>query len=225
MGNESEKLGASGARNPGVRDEVERLVDRGELRQALEKADVPSRVIDSVVRAFWNAKFARGKYVNDGTIRQALERSFWSAASIDELLYSSSIREYVAKSMEDAIAKKIEKSVVEIENAAKTLVEKANCVHEPVSVHDSPLVCVKCGVEYVTSVVTTSLDLKPKTYDEKTRRAIFDALDNARTALDYIRAFVKLENANDYARVAKAYGLVAEAMAIVEGHFDWHSGG
>jgi proteasome lid subunit RPN8/RPN11 len=61
----------------------------GSLRQALERANIPDRAVQSLVNRAMSHRFLDGKHVQDGTVRQALEFAGWSEEEIDYILYRS----------------------------------------------------------------------------------------------------------------------------------------
>lgn len=77
--------GSDGVR---VWNEVRKQIGNGEFRQALEKKDFKSSEIDGFVFQFEKfGHLVRGKKIEDGTLRQALERASWSGEWITMLLY------------------------------------------------------------------------------------------------------------------------------------------
>lgn len=72
------------------RGQVDLRTDNGELRKALELSqEIPSGVIDSLVKQSSNRVSLRGQYVLNGEVRLALYNAGWTLNQIDMLLYRS----------------------------------------------------------------------------------------------------------------------------------------
>lgn len=72
------------------RDEVNAKVDNGELSQALSQSSfITERGRESMTRQACDRRSLRSQFVDNGEVRNALDRAHWSENHVDFLLYRS----------------------------------------------------------------------------------------------------------------------------------------